>query len=662
MASMTSSALQQSAAVELASFDLYDTVVIRSIGPERAVHHLVARAAHADPDIELPISCDGYVSARRAADRAACRENAAPSLDEIHDRLARMADLDPLSSSRLRELERRVELCSLVTVPGRVEHLAELRARGLRIAFTSDTHIGARHLAARLRELGVLEDDDLLVVSSDHGSSKARGGRLFGELVSQTGLDPSVIRHHGDDSWNDVKMARKWGLGARLDRSARLNRYETMMADADDPSGLAAMLAGASRVVRLRAEQRGEPSGLTDVICGVAAPTMIGFALWLANRVERDGLTHLSFLSRNGRIPWEVFERLAPAVGCDVPTNYLRISRDAVRLPSAGAIGVERWLQVGNATDAAFLTEFGERLSVDRLVDKLGLDPATDGAIFAEHGFALDAPLRPEDLEAWRTALADERILDRLRTSSATSLDQLRRYLVQEGLAGHDHLGMVDIGWSGQQSAMISAAAGALAAHPIRHLHLGATERAPLLVPTSIEPYLFDSGGASVPNPVGLYELFSATSERGMAGLQETPDGRIEPLLRAPGPAARSAVAEPLSRLVIEVVEQLVGQLRPAHVEADLRPLLKELAADFWFEPTHEEASAWGALPWEVDSSGFIIRPFAEAISARELPFALRPGGLVGRQWSPGAVARSARPIRWLLTAPVRRRSRRPNH
>jgi hypothetical protein len=459
-----------------------------------------------------------------------------------------------------------------------------------------------------------------------------------------------------------VKMARRWGLGARLDRSARLNRYETMMADADDPSGLAAMLAGASRVVRLRAEQRGESSGLTDVICGVAAPTMIGFALWLAGRVERDGLTHLSFLSRNGRIPMEVFERVAPAVGCAVPTNYLRISRDAVRLPSAGAIGVERWLQVGNAADAAFLTEFGERLPVDRLVEKLGLEADTDGAIFVEHGLALDAPLHPQHLEAWRSALADERILDRLRTSSAESLDRLRRYLVQEGLEAHEHLGMVDIGWSGQQSAMISAAANALTAQPIRHFHLGATRRAPLVVPASIEPYLFDSGGASVPNPVGLYELFSATSERGMAGLHETSDGRIEPSLRPPRPTDRSAVTEPLGRLVAEVVEQLLVELRPAHVEADLRPLLKELAARFWFEPTHEEATAWGALPWEVDSSGFIIRPFAEPISARELPFALRPGGLVGRQWSPGAVARSSQPVRWLLTGPVRRHSRRPNH
>jgi FMN phosphatase YigB (HAD superfamily) len=659
--SVVSSAIQQSSDVELASFDLYDTVVVRSVGPERAVHHLVARAARAHPDIEFALSGDQYATARQDADRAASSTSAIPSLDEIHDRLAESLNLNRWCSAQLRELELQFELSSLVAVPGQVERLGAIRALGLRIAFTSDTHVGAQHLGPRLRELGVLRDDDVLLVSSDHGLSKARSGGLFDELVAHTGLEPSAIRHCGDNAWNDVTMPRRRGLGARLDRSAAPNRYEAMMADADDSTGLAALLAGACRVVRLRATQRGEPTGLTDVICGVAAPTMIGFALWVADRTRKHDLSHLWFLSRNGRIPFEAFRRLGPAVGCEVPNGYLRLSRDALRLASAGAVGVERWLQVGNATDSAFLTEFGERLTVDRLIGKLGLDPDADGPIFAEHGLRLDAPLPEADLPAWYTALDDQRILDRIESSSGVALDRLLRYLAHAGLEGHERLGMVDIGWSGQQSAMISAAVdGAAGARPvIQHLHLGATHRPPLLAPASIEPFLFEPGGAPVSNPVGLYELLSATSEPGMAGLRDMPDGSIEPVLRPSGPAERTAVAEPLRRLVVDVVEQLVGNLRPAHLDADLRPLLMELAARFWFEPTHEEATAWGALPWEVDSSGFIVRPFAEAITMGELPFTLRPGGLLGRQWSSGAVARSRQPIRSLLRGPVRRRSRR---
>lgn len=658
--SVVSSAIQGVADVELASFDLYDTVVVRSVGPEHAVHHLVAGAAQADPDIEFALSGHDYAAARRDADRAVSSTSAAPSLDEIHDRLAASLNLDSSCSARLRELELRFELSCLVTVPGQMERLAEIRARGLRIAFTSDTHVGSHHLAPRLRELGVLRDGDILLVSSDHGLSKARTGGLFDELVSHTGLAPSAIEHRGDNSWNDITMARRRGLSARLDRSAAPNRYETAMADADDPTGLAALLAGSSRVVRLRAAQRGEPTGLTDVICGVAAPTMIGFALWIVDRAAKEDLSHLSFLSRNGRIPFEAFRRLAPAVGCEVPNGYLRLSRDAVRLPSAGAVGVKRWLQVGSATDSAFLTEFGERLTVDRLIGKLGLDPDTDGQIFAEHGLLPDAPLLEGDLAAWYTALDDQRILERIESSSGVALDRLLRYFTHAGLDAHERLGMVDIGWSGQQSAMISAAIddGVGARPAIRHLHLGATHRPPLLAPVSIEPFLFEPGDAPVNNPVGLYELLSATSEPGMAGLREMQDGSIEPVLRPSGPAEKSAVAEPLLRLVIDVVEQMVSNLRPSHLEADLRPLLKELAARFWFEPTHEEAAAWGALPWEVDSSGFIVRPFSDPITMRELPFTLRPGGLLGRQWSTGAVARSRQPIRWLLGGPVRRRSR----
>jgi glycosyltransferase involved in cell wall biosynthesis/FMN phosphatase YigB (HAD superfamily) len=655
------SAVRRSNEPELLSFDLYDTVVVRNVGPERAIHHLVAHAARSDPAIDFRMPDDDYASARRDADRSAWRTSAAPSLDQIHDQLVLALQLDPDCSERLRELELHFELRSLVAVPGRPKRLAELRTFGSRIAFTTDTHIGSRHLAPRLREIGILGDEDVLIVSSDHGLSKSSGGHLFRELVARTELEPAAIRHHGDHSSNDVTMARRQGLEGRLDRTAAFNRYESMMADGADPTGLAALLAGASRIVRLRARQRGESSGLTDVICGVAAPTMIGFALWIAGRVETEQLSRVSFLSRNGRIPFEVFRRLGPAIGSDVPHDYLRISRDAVRLPSAGAVGVERWLDVGNATDGAFLTEFGERLSVDRLIEKLGLDPQTDAPMFARHGLVTDLPLLEQDLHSWHAALDDERILDRLRSSSELALERLRRYLVQEGIDDCHRLGMVDVGWSGQQAAMISSAV-AHAFGPqsdIRHLHLGAVDQAPRLAPTSIETFLFDAGDTPVNNPVGLYELFSATSEPGMAGLREMPDGRIEPLFRPPGPAERTAVADPLRRLVVEVAEELVGHIRPAHRDADLRPLLKGLAARFWFEPTHEEADAWGSLPWEVDSSGLIVRPFAEPITASELPFVLRPGGLQGRQWSPGAVARSPLPVRWLLDGPVRRRTQR---
>jgi FMN phosphatase YigB (HAD superfamily) len=652
---------ERSRSFELASFDLYDTLVVRRVGPERTIHLLVALAAATDAAIDLGGCPDRYATAREDADREACRDCPAPSLDDIHDRLADALGLDERSSARLRQLELDIELASLVAVPGQVERLAELRSRGLAIAVVSDSHIGSRWLAPRLRELGLLRDGDILVVSSDHGVSKACDGELFDVVVSQSGLPPTAIHHRGDDSWSDWRMARRRRVRATLEPSARLNRYEAMMADADDPSGLAALVAGATRTVRLRAEQRGEPEAVTGVICGVAAPTMIGLALWVASRVQEDRLSHVAFLSRNGRLPMEAFTRLAPAVGCEVSSSYLRISRDAVRLASAGAVGVDRWLRVGHAADAAFLVEFGEELSVARLVEKLGLDPDVDGPIFAEHGLTTEAPLAGQDLQAWRRALADGRILARLRTSADSALDRLGRYLVQEGILGHDQLAMVDIGWTGQQAAMISAAAAAASGTTptIHHLLLGATRRAPLLVPTRIDSYLFEWDHAPVTNPVGLYELLSATNEAPMSGLRETFDGRIEPVVRHPSMAQCNTVADVLRRLVIEVVEEVADRLRPAHVEAEMRPLLRELAARFWFEPTHDEAVAWGSLPWEVDSSGFIVRTFAEPITMRELPLTLRPGGLTGRQWSSGAVARSCLPIRWLLTEPVRRHSRR---
>jgi len=643
--------------LRLISYDLFDTVVVRRHGDEAAVHHAVARSAGftADP------SPQDYVHARQEADRWTCRFRDAPSLDEIHDRLADVLGLDQCTSAVLRRLEIQIETDNLVAVPGVVDRLRGLRSDGIRIAFTSDSHLGERHLAPRLRAIGVLETGDLLVVSSDHGRSKARDGRLFDTLAAEAGCPPAAIRHHGDGSWNDVSMARRRGLDGVLESAAQPNRYESMLLAADDPSGLSALLAGASRIVRMRSALRGENPAVTEAICGVAAPTMIGFSLWIAAQTDERDLDQLHFLSRNGRLPFEVFRRIGPAIGCRTAGNYLRISRDSVRTASAAAVGVDHWLDVGHTNDWSFITEFGDRLDVARLLEKIGLDAAELADVLTRHDLRADLPLAVQSVDAWRAALAEPQVRRRIHAAGAEDLDRLVDYLAQAGIAAERRIGMVDIGWTGQQASMITSAidAGFGPTAQVHHLHLGHDRDVALVTPTRLDHYLFGAGAAPIDNPIGLYELFSSTSEPGLDGLSRTAGGRVEPVFRChPDEITPHPSAEPLVRLTCEMLDELEPHLQPRHADADIRPVLHRLAGRFWFEPSHGEGLAWGSMPWEVDSSGHLIQTFADPIPPGELIRVLRPGGLNGRQWSCGAAAASATPIRQLLGPVVRRRSR----
>ncbi len=237
---------------DVVSFDLFDTLVVRRSATDEAIHRRVRSIAAAEGLLDDTVSTERYVEARRAATAVALRASDAPSLDHIHDHLAELLGLEAGGSEHLRGIESEEELADVVVVPGAVERLHELRLRGKHVAITSDLHLGGAVLGPRLHALGLLTDRDTLLVSSDVGASKAADGRLFDRLSEITGARPERILHRGNDAWADYAMPRRRGLQAEFDPSAMMNRYEAALATADDPSGLSALMAGVSRIVRLR--------------------------------------------------------------------------------------------------------------------------------------------------------------------------------------------------------------------------------------------------------------------------------------------------------------------------------------------------------------------------------------------------------------------------
>ncbi len=366
------------------------------------------------------------------------------------------------------------------------------------------------------------------------------------------------------------------------------------------------------------------------------------------------------FLSRNGRLPFEVFSRLGETTTGGIGYRYLRLSRDALRVPSADAVGLDHWLEVGQADAEAFLCEFDDRLTLAQCMSRIGLDPARDAEAVHRHGLDPTAAVAAQDRAQWARFLDDDDVRARLHAEAHRSRRLLVDYFDSHGVYADRRVGVVDIGWTGQQAAMMSACLDAGSGDgAVQHFHLGREHAVPLLVPTEIHRFLFDGRDRPVNNPIGLYELFTATSEPGMAGLRRLPDGRVEAELRDEDNRSNSELVEPLHRLVAEFTDELAPSLRSEHLAADLRAPLRSLARTFWFEPTPAEGRVFGGLPWEVDASGHVVRPFAQPIALRELPRVLRPGGLAGRQWSVGAVAASRWPVRWLLTRLVRWKARR---
>jgi FMN phosphatase YigB (HAD superfamily) len=625
--------------IELVSFDVFDTLVVRAEAAPGAVDLIVgARLAGDGVD---PVA---YARARSHASTSAADEapGRAPDLDAIMAHVGAALGWDPGLPRRAVRLEQTADLERLAVVPGTPDLLAALRGRGVRIALVSDMHLGADVLGPRLAELGLLDPDDLFLVSCDVGASKAMGGDLFSELVSRSGRSPDRLLHVGNDPWADHAMARKRGVATKLVRTAEPSRYEHALISPDlaDRRDLGSVIAGAARQVRLDAIARGEDPALASVVAGVAAPAMIGFTTWVAHRAAQLGLDRLVFLSRNGRVPYEVYRRLPSTITSDLPGSYVHLSRDSVRLASAAA-DLDAWLDCGHETPSSFLRQHTELLPVSQFLAKLRLDADTVGPVFEEHGFPLDRSVpRERTAQEWRACFDDPRFRTALTEQAEADRELLVEYLRDRGLTSSERIGVVDIGWRGQQAAMMTSVAESASDVELHHFHLGRNIAETLLHPVRIERYLFDHRDPPVvDNAVGLFETMTATAEPGMIGLHRV-DGRVEPSFRTtPDPVRESVHVAPLHRIVAEVTERSAPMLEAPHRADDIRARITTTAQAFWLDPTDDEAMYWTELPFERDASGRAVATLGEPVRARDLLALVAHRGWDGRQWMAGSIA-----------------------
>ena len=563
------------------------------------------------------------------------------------------------ATDRAVQLETAIDLASLSAVPGAVELLATLRDQGLRIAFLSDMHLGADDLGPVLAGLGLFHPDDLLLVSCDEGASKAHEGELFDRLITVSGLTAASIMHVGNHPWADHAMARRRGLASMLVRTAELSRYESTLVapEAADRRDLGSILAGQARLARLEALAQGDPPPLASVAAGVAAPAMVGFAVWLASRAEALELDRLVFLSRNGRLPYEVYRRLPPAITHDRPCSYVPLSRNAVRMASA-AVDLDAWIACGHDTPSSFLRQHTDLLPVRQLLSKLNVDPDEVAEGFEQHGFPLDQPIASDrSAEDWRARFDDDRFRAALRRQAEVERSLLGEHLEQHGLLADERIGVVDIGWRGQQAAMMTAVAESVSDVQLHHFHLGRDQAEALLHPVRIERYLFDHDRPIVENAVALFETLAATSEPGMIGLQRD-DGAVEPVFRHEhDPVRESPHIPPLHRIVIDVAARSADRLEPGHATDDIRARIVENAQSFWLDPSDDEARYWTSLPFERDASGRAIATLGAPLRRNDLvPIISRDWA--GRQWVAGSISISHPATRRLISAAYRRRTR----
>jgi FMN phosphatase YigB (HAD superfamily) len=650
--------------VRVYSFDLFDTVLTRSVCPPEVVFIHAAQMA----DKHLPPACTPahFAHLRQRADARARRWHGDnKTLDDIYCELQNSLNLSASATERLKAAELAVEERVLYPVPRIQEALQSLRARGVDIAFTSDMYLPPAFLKERLVEHGIWQAGDRLFVSCAYGLQKSGGG-LFEPVLQDAQCDAHEAVHVGNCEYADMKGARQAGLQPVHFDAGNPNRYEEILAaHAPKTAGLTGSMAGASRYARLHTEASSRRErALRDVTAGVMAPILTGFMLWILDRAREERLERLYFTSRDGHALVPIARRLADALGVDCTFNYLYLSRAALTAANPDSDTLYHMLEFEEASGEAVLSRYG--LDVEDVLPHLPAENASQQI--------RSRPLTEEGKHLITTALSRLRDGSHAIPKIDQNRDLLRRYLMQEGLHEAGRFGFVDIGWKGSVHSLLSdfLQEEGLRTRPLPAFLFGlSTPQQPHA--THRRAYFFDAyrklGYRNVLQPGSaiftLMETFCTADHGTVTGYRNDGD-RVVPTLESTWAARVSEWGLPVVRRTLGAfVDGLTHYTEGLSHRTDAREAFVELLQTFWHGPSRAEAHAWGTFPREIGQSRETpTKPLAPPYRwSALLPFARHgpraPKHILHRfSWPQGALARSSPALQTGIDVTVRLRRR----
>jgi FMN phosphatase YigB (HAD superfamily) len=640
--------------MQIASFDVFDTVITRIVGDPKAIFLILGKNLFKQS--LLVCTPETFARARMKAESRAFKNiSEKNTLQHIYSELAIALHLSDEQQKKIMQLELDLESKFLRPIPIARETIKAARERGNRIAFVSDMYLPSDFIQEQLVFHSFWQERDFLYVSNEYGKSKATG-QLFQKLMEQEGILPDQISHWGNDLRVDVQGARKVGLKAQHFVEGNLNRYEQILeSHSYATEGFSSSMAGASRLVRLQLSAT-SPSqeALRDVAAGVVAPTLVGYVLWILQQARQMGLKRLYFVSRDGQILLEIARRLIGKLDIDCELRYIYGSRLSWNLPALDSLDADQACQFLNRS--SWLLDTTSSLSLRDFWARVNIVPEEIEHSLSLAGFQKEdweRTLSPKEQQVMHSLLEDRKIYDLILQKSAQQHQVLINYLNQEKLLDTTPKGIVDLGWFGSSYDSLRPILESKNATLDVGLFFGLRSRSTIDRNTTKKGYFFDeasqTGFASALPGLGIVplEMFCAADHATVVGFVEN-NGLACPLFRVKDNQKITDWGLTLVRdAVYNFTENLLLDKDFVNPYADVREASAQLLSSFWLSPTAFEALVWGDFPWEKGHSEKTVS-LAEPYHWKDVIKSFLTTKLVSHQgiWIEGSISRSSPAIR----------------
>ena len=425
--------------MRLASFDIFDTTLIRKCGKPGNIFYILAHKLYPGDKAKR----EDFLLWRKGAESEARRSNPGKdvTIDDIYnsDELQGFGEYTP---TQLIEAEKSIEAENLIANPEINNVIKEKRAQGYTICFISDMYMSSDFLKKVLEKEGCINHDEQVYVSCEYNARKSNGA-LYRKLKEQ--LKPQEWEHFGDHPVSDYKMAKRHGIKAtKVNTDFTAAEKGTTQPRSDRHHYESSILAGLSRAARIHLGN----DAYTTIAADFVAPAYIPYVHFVLETARESGIKTLYFLSRDSYILQHIAEQL-PHEGIEL--RYLFVSRKSLLLPYLHNATAEKFLAIqdkrtirGKAVKE-LATSLGT--SIEELKEKFGIE------------FNFDKITTKEQEQTFLSSIfgGGSSYLPALNERAKEKRTLLNAYFTQEKVLCNDATAMVDVGWLGTTRLMINS-------------------------------------------------------------------------------------------------------------------------------------------------------------------------------------------------------------
>jgi len=317
--------------IKIISFDIFDTLIIRpAINPRDIFYFMDKYYQEISGKTKKKISkirivCEDELIREKGVENV--------TIDLIYEKVKKKTDLDKDFINNLKEKEIFLEIDLADLNQEMLRFLKKAKENGKKVILTSDMYLTSKCINRILNKFQI--EYDALYISADIKKRKDKGD-LYDEILYKENIKPSELFHIGDNENSDYLIPLKKGILAFHYASHSLktkkNLSNILISDTQKTTSffLGYLINEENKLAN---KENMKYTTLYNFGYYCIGPFLLAMMIHLLfSRKIQNNYDTLFFSSRDGYIPFKVYEMLRETVDAGIPGKYIYCGRRALSI------------------------------------------------------------------------------------------------------------------------------------------------------------------------------------------------------------------------------------------------------------------------------------------------------------------------------------------